>query len=667
MQNLYSDTETKSIMDNDIDMCVYTSQLLGQDSQLILHGSDNTSVKTTHTTLLGEVIDVICISNCNLARINASALPTLQLKPLLRLRELNELSDEAMINFQRTQLIDSHSPNPSIETLLHAFLPHKFINHTHANAILSITNQANNIELIEKIYGNRMGIVPYIKPGFKLAKKVAETYDSNPKVEGLILLNHGIFTFGNTAKLAYNRMIEATTRAEEYIQKNSKQSHFTVPKIESPLRVEDIAPIIRGVCVHNKKRVIVTYRNNALIEKYINGEQLQQYSQHGVTTPDHIIWTKNKPLIVYTGKSLNDFNENLARALSDFKDDYNRYFVKHNSSQGHPRAKLDPIPRVILVPQIGLFAIGTSAANSNVVADIAENTMQTILDAEAIGKYTALTEDKLFEIEYNSLEQAKLLKNGEKPMARKVVVITDGAGTIGKATALAFAKRGAEIALLDTNLIACQKTATEIGGNTLALRCDLTDENDIATSFSIICKKFGGVDITILNSCKAYTGKIASIDNELLRNSFEINFFAHHAVAKQAVNIMLKQKTGGSLLFNVSKQPLNPSLEFGPYSIPKAATLALVRQYAIDYAAFGVHASAVNADRIRSSLLDEEIVKKRAKARGVTVTEYMENNSFQQAASANDIAQAFVHQALAQKTTTGISTVDYSNSVFETR
>lgn len=677
MDNLYSQQDAQTFIakypNEAIALRVYTSRLLGANPKLVLHGGGNTSVKTTSTNLLGETIDVICVkgSGWDLASIEPAGLPALKLEPLLRLRTLKELTDEAMVNFQRSQLLSMSSPNPSIETLLHAFLPHRFIDHTHANAILSLTNQPDGEAIIKKVFGKTFGIVRYIKPGFDLAKLAAEVYEQDQKIHGLILLHHGIFTFADTAEESYTRMIDAVTLAEKYIS-SSLRAERSNPAAQNtgllhPCGVRndgersnpaDIAPKLRGACAQEVKpkqyqRMVVCHRQNDDIFQYVNGKSLERYSQQGAITPDHTIRTKILPLIVPTVDAIDS-------AVEAYKKKYHQYFERNNNS-ADPKIELDPMPRIVLMPGVGLFTLGKTAKEANINADIAENTIKTILDAERIGRYTALDEALLFEMEYWSLEQAKLAKQVEKPFTRQVVVITGSAGTIGAATATTFADLGADIALLDIDEERCMELAKSLNPFVLPIGCDVTDPVSVKKAFQQICETFGGVDIVVFNAGRAFKGVIGEVEDATLRQSFEINFFAHQLIAQHAVAIMQQQKTGGNLLFNVSKQALNPGPDFGPYGIAKAATLALVRQYALEYAADGIRANAVNADRIRSGLLTEEMIVERAGARGVSVETYMRGNLLQLEVTAEDVAQAFVHQALAQKTTAAITTVDGGN------
>ena len=322
---------------------------------------------------------------------------------------------------------------------------------------------------------------------------------------------------------------------------------------------------------------------------------------------------------------------------------------------------LDPAPRVALVPGLGLFGMGTNAKAAGVAADLAQAAVEAITDAEATGRFESIPEADMFDCEYWPLEQAKLGAAKPLPLAGQIAVITGGAGAIGAATAQVFAKAGAEIALLDRDLAAAQRQAKTIGGSAIALPCDVTDAASVRDAFAQVVAKFGGVDILVSNAGAAWQGRIGEVDEKILRESFELNFFAHQKVAQAAVKIMLAQQTGGCLLFNVSKQAVNPGANFGPYGLPKAATLFLVRQYALDYGADGIRANAVNADRIRSGLLTGDFIKERAAARGLTEKDYMSGNLLGREVTAQDVAQAFLAQALALKTTADVTTVDGGN------
>jgi NAD(P)-dependent dehydrogenase (short-subunit alcohol dehydrogenase family) len=308
-----------------------------------------------------------------------------------------------------------------------------------------------------------------------------------------------------------------------------------------------------------------------------------------------------------------------------------------------------------------LFGLGRSKQDAVIAADIAETWIECLRDAEAIGRFESISEADMFDCEYWPLEQAKLGARKEPPLLGQVAAITGAGGAIGAATAKCFAAAGAEVALLDLDRAAAREQANTISGQALALACDVTDAGSAAAAFEKIAEHFGGVDIVVSNAGAAWQGRIGEVDEDILHRSFELNFYGHQRVAQAAVRIMRAQGTGGCLLFNISKQAVNPGPNFGPYGIPKAAALALMRQYALDYGADGIRANAVNADRIRSGLLTPQLIASRAKARGVSEQAYLSGNLLGREVTAEDVAQAFLHQALALKTTADVTTVDGGN------
>ncbi len=655
----------------DLALRIYSTQLLGRDGKLVLHGGGNSSLKTEARDLAGTAVAVLRVkgSGADMGAIEPAGFPAVRLEPLRALRAREKLSDDEMAQAQRAFLLDPRAPSPSVEMLLHAFLPAKFIDHTHATAVLSLIDQPDAGALCAETYRGRLGFVPYLMPGFGLAKNAAEVFEQNPKVEGLILDKHGVFTFGAEAREAYERMIEMVTLAENRLQKNRKTvfTSATIPNRIAP--AVEVAPILRGACTLRDAggegahgRPILEFRASAAILNFVNGKDAAAYARAGVITPDHVIRAKPWPLVLpapETGK-LDDFKNAARAAARKFIDDYTAYFARNNSRA--PGAVMhDPSPRVVLVPGLGLFGLGASAKDASIAADIAQAAAEGISDAEAIGRFTPISEADMFDVEYWPLELAKLAVGKDLPLEGQVAVITGAAGAIGAATAKAFAQAGAEVALLDLDANAATAIAKTIGGSAIALECDVTDTASVRAAFNRVVAAFGGVDLLVSNAGAAWQGKIGEVDEAALRASFELNFFAHQKVAQAAVKIMLAQGTGGCLLFNVSKQAVNPGANFGPYGLPKAATLFLVRQYALDYGADGIRANAVNADRIRSGLLTEEFIKERAKARGVSEKEYMSGNLLGREVTAQDVAQAFLAQALALKTTADVTTVDGGN------
>jgi rhamnose utilization protein RhaD (predicted bifunctional aldolase and dehydrogenase)/NAD(P)-dependent dehydrogenase (short-subunit alcohol dehydrogenase family) len=679
MKSAWVDSDAKAALDHwakvgvgqDLALRIYSTRLLGREPRLVLHGGGNTSVKARVKDLLDEDVDVLCVkgSGWDMASIEPAGMPAVRLAALRKLRARSAMPDDEMVRLQRAALIDPQSPNPSVETLLHAFIPHKFVDHTHATAVLSLIDQTDSDALCAETFGQRLGFVPYVMPGFALAKKAAEVFEKTPAVEGLILDKHGIFTFGDDAREAYERMIEFVTLAEERLR---KKGNAKLPGAKLPDRiasVSEVAPIIRGVCTLRDassegahKRLVLDFRSNDTILNYVNGKDLKRYARAGLITPDHVIRTKPWPLVLPAPEvsKLADFKSAAQQAARTFMDEYAAYFARHEA-RTNGAAIHDPLPRVVLVPGLGLFGLGASAKEARVAADVAEAAVEGITGAEAIGAFKSISEADTFDIEYWPLEVAKLGQRKPLPLAGQIAVITGAGGAIGAATARAFAQAGSEVAVLDIDAAAATKQAKAIGGAALAIACDVTSTPSVRDAFDRVSDAFGGVDIVVSNAGAAWQGKIGEVDEAKLRESFELNFFAHQKVAQAAVAIMLKQGTGGCLLFNVSKQAVNPGPDFGPYGLPKASTLLLMRQYALDYGADGIRSNAVNADRIRSGILTEDFIAQRAKARGLSEKEYMSGNLLQREVTAEDVAQAFLHQALELKTTANITTVDGGN------
>jgi len=654
----------------DLALRVYTTRLLGADQRLVLHGGGNTSVKTRTTDLMGREVDVLCIkgSGADMAKIEPAGLPAVRLAELRLLRARDALTDEDMVRLQRANLIDPMAPNPSVETLLHAFVPHKFVDHTHATAVLSLIDQPDGEARAAELYDGSMGVVPYIMPGFALAKKAAEVYEANPAAAGLILHKHGMFTFGDSAEEAYERMIDMVTLAEAKLRRGRRTVFATaVPLPQALMSLADAAPIVRGACTLRDavgcahRRLILEFRSSDAILNFVTGAEVKRYATAGVVTPDHTIRTKNWPLVLEAPQEGSDFAASTAAAAAAFMENYRRYFTRHNARCGGTKTMLDPLPRVVLVPGLGLFGLGRSKKDAKIAADLAEAAIETITDAEAVGRFESISEADMFDCEYWSLEQAKLGTVKERPLAGQIAAITGGGGTIGAATAKTFAAAGAEIALLDVDEPAARATAKATGGAALAVRCDVTDAASVRAAFDRVAEAFGGVDIVVSNAGAAWQGRIGDVDEAILHKSFNLNFYGHQRVAQAAVRIMLAQGTGGCLLFNASKQAINPGPNFGPYGLPKATTLFLARQYALDHGADGIRANAVNADRIRSGLLTDSMIAERAKARGLSEAEYMSGNLLGREVTAEDVAQAFLAQALALKTTADVTTVDGGN------
>jgi rhamnose utilization protein RhaD (predicted bifunctional aldolase and dehydrogenase)/NAD(P)-dependent dehydrogenase (short-subunit alcohol dehydrogenase family) len=668
VQSLWNDDDARAAVElyagqgvsEDLALRTYSARLLGADPRLVLHGGGNTSVKTTMRDLFGDEVEVLCVkgSGWDLSSIEPPGHPAVRLAPLMRLRERDALGDEDMVSAQRQCLLDPAAPNPSVETLLHAYIPDRFVDHTHSVAILALADQPEAVAMFQELFGARFALVPYVMPGFALAKAAGDARDANPHAEGLILLKHGVFTFGATAQESYERMIAAVSAAEAFIARRGKRSAKPARLPEAPSAAE-VLPRLRGALAKTAGdrwpgRFILDLRSTPAARAVSDDERLPDWAARGVATPDHVIRTKRFPLVAPAGGDADS-------ALAAYVADYEAYFARNNARAGGIKTQLDPLPRVLAVPGLGLIGVGKSAAEAAVAADIAENWASVLLDAEAVGRFEPVGDEDTFDMEYWSLEQAKLGRAAEKRLARRVVAVTGGGGAIGAATAQAFAAEGAEVAVLDRDAAAAKAAAAACGRTALALACDVTDEAAVYAAFAHIAEAFGGLDILVSNAGAAHAGAMAELPDATLRASFELNLFAHQLAAQAAVRIFRAQGMGGVLLFNASKQAINPGPDFGAYGASKAALLALMRQYALEHGAEGIRSNAVNADRIRSGLLTDEMIQARSAARGVTPEAYIAGNLLGAEVLAEDVAQAFVFAALMGKTTGAILPVDGGN------
>jgi len=661
--NKYIKKYKKLGFSKDLALRVYTTRLLGRNKELVLHGGGNTSVKTTIKDIDGKKYKVLCVkgSGWDMADIEPAGLPAVKLEPLLTLKEKKYLSDENMVSFQKRNLINIKSPNPSVETFLHAFLPFKFVDHTHADAVLNATNRPGGLNFCKKVFGNKVSIVPYVMPGFMLAKKINEIYSINPNINCLILMNHGIFTFADDAKEAYDLMIKYVSQAERAVKKLKVKKIKQIKNFSTKFNAYEIAPIIRGLLSNNKdQKFVVNYRLNKHLKYFMNGKNVRSYSSRGTATPDHVIRVKPFPLIITPKKnsSIDEFKVTAKKAFENYRKKYINYFNVNKNKVKGKKVMLDTSPRVVLVQNVGVFTVGKDLNSAKIAGDLTETNAKVITSVEETSTYKFIPEKDFFDVEYWSLEQAKIKKQ-KKLLEGNVVVITGSTGTIGFETYKMFKSYGAEVVLLDYNLERLKNLQSKI--KELCIHCDVRNKKSVKKVFNQICEKYGGIDILISNAGTAANGAIGEIDDNVLRQSFEDNFFSHQNCASEAIKIMKKQNINGCLLFNISKQSVNPGKNFGPYGLPKSALLSLCKQYAVDYGSYGIRSNGVNADRIRSGLMNDKMIRTRAKARSVSTDDYMKGNLLLNEVKAEDVAKAFFHLATSKKTTGAVLTVDGGN------
>ncbi len=658
---------TRAGYPEDLAIRVYTTRLLGQVPSLVLHGGGNTSVKTKWRDLDGSLIDVACVkgSGWDMGAIEPPGLPAVLLEPLKALTRFETLSDEEMVAQQRRLLIDPSAPTPSVEAILHANLPFKHVDHTHANAIVGLTNQPRGEDLIRELFPEAL-VVPYVMPGFVLAKKCEEMYRARPTRAGMILLKHGIFTFHDDPRESYEQMIAMIDKAEKRLARG-KAHPFSARSLPQKLAsAAEIAPILRGAIAlpgaveGQPRRFVLEHRANDAILEFCAAENLESLVSRGNATPEHVIHIKRKGLALPAPRAddLDGFKQAVNQAVAAYREDYRAYFERNNARVGG-KTMLDPCPRAFYAPGVGIFAAGPTAKQARVAADVVEATIEVIAKAEGIGGFDPLDETDLFDLEYWSLEQIKLTKNVEKPLTRQIAVVTGAASGLGLAIAEALRAEGAELALLDIAREPLEAAARRLGA--LPVACDLTDPAAVDAAFAKVAERFGGVDIVASNAGAAFQGAMIDVADATLQKAFALNLWSHHYVSRAAVRIMKRQGTGGALIYNVSKQAVNPGPDFGPYGLSKSALMALMRQYSIEHGGDGITANAVNADRIRTGLMTDEMVAERSRARGLSPEAYMRGNLVKREVLASDVAAAFVHLAKARVSTGAVVTVDGGN------
>jgi len=648
--------------DQDLGERVYTSRLIGQNPDLVMHGGGNTSVKVRRENLFGESCDVLHVkgSGWDLDTILAAGLPGLWLDPLRDLRRLERLSDEQMVNVQRSNLLDSTSPNPSVETLLHAFLPHKYVDHTHATPFLILANLPDAAEICKEIFGLKLGIVPYIMPGFALAKKAAEVFEEDPTVEGLLLLGHGHFAFGDTAKQSYDLIISHTQAVAEFLNLKTP----TKLKVRQPHQAHDILPVIRGLIGDmagpEAPMPIMDMRNGPEEVSFLERSDLEELAKRGTASPDHVIRIKGRPLVLR--KSIWSAGRTAIKsALDSYADEYRATFDRQAPLADQPKTILPADPKTIWMEGVGLIGLGANATAARIAGDLAVQNARVRAVGEDAGGFFPIGEKDLFDIEYWSLEQAKLGKGTPPRLRGKVVMVTGGAGTIGFAIAKAFAREGAECFLIDMDQSMLERGLADLGSGHSGLVLNVTESGSAEKAMEACIDTFGGLDILVSNAGAAMAGALLDLSEEALRAAFELNFFSHQKFAIAASKLFKTQGRQGQILFNISKQAVNPGKNFGAYGMPKATTFFLMRQLALELGDAGIRVNGVNADRIRSGLLDDDFIAQRAKARGVSEDQYMAGNLLQKEVRADHVADAFVALALSERTTGHVMTVDGGN------
>ena len=656
MNNRWAETP-----DNEIDQLVYQSRLVGAEESLVLWGGGNNSVKSQSTDLLGAPIPVMYIksSGSDMKTIVPKEFPAVRLDYIEPLRTRDgEMSDQEMVDYLARCLVDPSSRRPSIETLLHAFLPARAVLHTHADAILALTNTRGREKTVRDCFGDSVITVPYLRPGFRLSRDVADAFASKPDAEGLVLMNHGLITWGETAREAYDKHIALVSRAEEFLSGvGGRESEVGATTQQN---AESLAPVIRGA-LGAKRSVILEFDGSEDVLRFLTRDDAKRITQIGPATPDHLLYTKRFPLFL-------DAGDDVAQALSDYVARYKAHYENYPSEF----AMLDPHPRVVLIPGAGMWTAGKDARAARIVRDIYRHTMRIIEAAEGAGGYETLNDEDAFHAEYWPLELYKLtLLPKEKELAGKVAIITGAASGIGRACAERFAEEGAHVVVTDVDVALAEEVAKSIVAKhglrrAIALRLDVSNEDDVERAYAETIAAYGGVDIIVSNAGISSFGSLDVLPAADWDRAFAVNARGHFLVARAALRIMKQQKTGGSIVFNASKNVTAPGKEFGAYSVSKAAEAQLCRIVALEGGEFGIRANMLNPDAIfgGSRFWSDEMRSMRATAYGISSENlpdfYRNRTLLKTEVTADDVAEAalFLSGPRSAKTTGAMLPVD---------
>jgi len=616
MRNLWSDKEAKNY-DDDLALRVYTSRLLGQDPSLVLHGGGNTSVKIIEINIVNLEEEILYVkgSGWDLEFIEKAGFSPVRMDHMLNLSRLDSLSDPQMVNELKTQLTNASSPSPSVETILHAALPFKFVDHTHADAVVTITNTLTGEDRIREIYGDRVVIIPYVMPGFDLAKEVVRIFSeqSSDKTEGMILMNHGIFSFGENAKESYDRMISLVSEAEDYL---ISQNAWDIKKSEMPSigsqMSQEIAELRQQISVTAGKPMLLNLTNSESGLSFSNRKDIQSIASRGPLTPDHVIRTKRIPMI--------------GRNIDKYKEEYVSYFEFNEPSAKERKRMLDPAPRVILDKEFGLCSIGRNMKEIGIISDIYEHTIQSILRAETLGGFKALPAKDIFDLEYWDLEQAKLLKNASSlEFEGEIVLITGAASGIGKSCVESFLDRGAAVIALD---ISSSIETIIKHQNYLGLICDLTNENAIKEVIEKGMRYFGGLDMVVLNAGIFPEGKrVEDLDLKEWNKVFSINLDANLNILRELFPLLKVSPSKGRVVVIGSKNVSAPGPGAAAYSASKAALNQLMRVLSMEWGEYGIRLNALHPNAVfDTGIWTDEVLESRANHYGLSVKEYKTNN-----------------------------------------
>ncbi|MCK5718607.1 MAG: bifunctional aldolase/short-chain dehydrogenase [Thiomargarita sp.] len=630
MKNLWDDNQAAKYQ-TDLEIRVYSSRLLGQESKLVLHGGGNTSVKTELTNIFNEKEHILYVkgSGWDLATIEAEGFAPVKLDILKKMAQLPNLTDSEMVQEQGSAMINPNAPNPSVEAILHAIIPFKYVDHTHADAVVTITNTEIGAQRIQTIYGKRVLIVPYVMPGFILAQKICSMTQNIDweNLEAIILLNHGIFTFANSAKASYNRMIQLITEAENYLELQNATPKISPTHETTGLhkKLIELAKIRKSVSNIKGAAVIAKWDTSVEAMDFSNRADVFAIATQGPLTPDHVIRTKPIPAIL---------DDNPEEDIINYAEAYNEYFKRNTNEH---LIQLNPAPCWAIWHEFGLVSFGRSLKEANIISDIKNHTIEAIEIAEELGGWKALPESDIFELEYWELEQVKLAKHKSSlPLQGKIALVTGAANGIGRACVEALQAQGAVVAAIDMNpAITTLFNQQEIIG----IECNITNQECIQSAIEQTVQHFGGLDILISNAGNfPISETIAKMKIKTWNDSLAINLTSHQCLLHACIPYL----TAGiepAVVMIASKNVTAPGPGAGAYSVAKAGQTQLARVAALELGYLGIRVNVIHPNAVfDTGIWTNEVLEKRATHYNMSVEKYKTNNILKTEVTSKNVA-----------------------------
>jgi rhamnulose-1-phosphate aldolase/alcohol dehydrogenase len=659
MKNLWSAEHAARL--DEYGLLVYVSNLLGMDTALVQGGGGNTSLKRMEKDFVGRDINVMRVkaSGHQLSTIKEQGFAGVRLEEVTPLFDQEDMTDDEMVRYISHVLTSPDSPRPSIETLLHAFIPFRWVLHSHADAILSFANNVYSEQLIKEVLGEDMLIVPYNRPGFMVAKQVGTAVQGDKNATGLVLLHHGLVTWSNSCEEAYERHIDLVERAEVHIRK-AQAAKVSFPR-KAGLPVLDrstqeriaaeTAPALRGA-LSSQLPMILTFDNSEAVLEFANTERIVELSQTGPVTPEHVLSTKPWPLVIQVDDPQNteSLKSALRTSVRQYEERYMNYFHRYQSDF----TPHNPVPRLVIVPGIGIWGVGTDVQDSRLPVEIYKHTLEIIKGAEAIGKFQTMPENEVFSAEYWPMELYKLsLRQKPKELNGKVAVVTGAAKGIGFAVVQVLLREGACVVLTDVNIVglveAKEKLGSSFSGRVKTIRMDVTNEQSVKDGIAESALYFGGVDVLVSNTDIVPVEAMIDLPLKAWERSFAVNATGHFLVSREAMKIMLKQENGGSIVFINTKNAPAPGKDFGAYSCTKGAEAQLCRILAIEHGKDKIRVNMINPDGVFTDLWSPEMVANRANAYDVPIDKYedflRDRTLLKESVTVDDVAEAALYLA----------------------